>query len=81
MGIACGSNPNPKLAGVLVTLIHRIRGVTRSGTTHTRQLPSAPRFERTETSGDETFARQCVLVGDSLNDEQWGDDLSKPLSY
>ena len=42
----------------------------------TRQLPSTPSFELTDSSGDDGIARQRTLVGDSLNDEQWGDDLS-----
>ena len=60
-------------------LAHRTRGVpTRNGSTTVRQLPSAPCFERTETSGDESVARQGALIGDSLNDEQWSDNLSNP---
>ena len=81
-GVVCSFNPNLKLAGVRFTLIYRTRGVsTRNSTTPTRQLPSAFRLERTETSGDKTFARQCALVCDSMNDKQWTNDLSNPSSH
>ena len=65
IGIDCSFNPNSKLASVHFMLIHRTRRVpTRDGATRNCQLPSAPRFERANTSGGETFVRQGALVGD-----------------
>ena len=74
-------NPR-KLARVHSTLIHGTHGVpTEGGTTLTRRLLSAPCFERTKMSGDEGIARQRALVGDSLDDEQWSEDLTNPSSH
>ena len=40
-----------------------------------RRLPPGRCLECTDTSRDDSVARQRGLVGDSQNDEQWGDDL------
>ena len=70
MGIDCSLNPIPKFAGVHFILIHRTRGVpTRNSGTTIRQLPSVPYFERTDTSGNESVARQRTLVRNSMNDK------------
>ena len=56
--------------------IHRTHVVpTGEGTAITRRFPLTPKLERTVTSGHDGFACQRVLAGDSLNDEQWGNDL------
>ena len=82
IGIDCSFNPNSKLAGVHFMHIHRTRRIpTGDRATRTCQLPSAPRFERADTSGDETFVRQGALFGDPSNDEQWSDDLFDPSSH
>ena len=61
------------------TSVHRKRGVpTRKGTAITRRLPLTPNFRQTEMYGGDGVARQRVLIGDSPDDEQWGDDLSNP---
>jgi len=81
MGIDRSLDPNLILARVRPTLTNRSHGVlTTEGTTATRQLPSSPNSERTDTSGD-GGARQRAPVGDSLNDEQWSNDLSIPSSH
>ena len=53
---------------------------TRKGAITARQFPEAPGPEHTDTSGGDGVARQCGLVGDSQNDEQWSDDLSNSSS-
>ena len=59
--------------------IHRTHVVpTGEGTAITRRFPLTPKLERTVTSGHDGFACQRVLAGDSLNDEQWGNDLCNP---
>lgn len=51
------------------------------GATSGRRLPSAVGVvEFIGTSGGNSLARQRVLVGDSLNDEEGSDDLSNPFS-
>ena len=73
-----GLDPNIKLVRALSTLIHWVHGVsTREGPTisTTRRLPSVPKVDRTSVSGDDSFARQRPLIGDSLNDEERSDDL------
>ena len=69
--------PNyPRSARVYSILTRRTRRTSaRNAITTIRRPPTAPSFERTHTSGDEAVARKRALVGDSLNDEQWGDDL------
>ena len=70
MGINCSLDPIPKFSSVRLMLIHRTRGVpTRNSGTTIRQLPSAPCFERTHTSRDESVARQSTLVRDSMNNK------------
>jgi len=79
-GIDRSLDPNPILARIRPTLANRSHGVlTTEGTTAIRQLPSAPSSE-TDTSGD-SGACQRAPVGDSLNDEQWSNDLSIPSSH
>ena len=72
-------SPSPKLTSVQSTLIHRTHGaLARGGTTTARQRSLAPDFGLIDTSGNNTVARQRALVCDSLNDEQWSNDLSDP---
>ena len=79
-GIDRSVNPNPILARVCLKLADRSHGVcTREDTTAIRQ-PPAPKFERTGVSGDSS-ARQRAPVGDSLDDEQWSNDLSIPSPH
>ena len=72
-----GVNPNAmKLVRTPSILIRRVHGVPAGkGVTTVRRLSSAPKDERTRISGRDTVARQRALIGDSLNDEQWSDDL------
>ena len=82
MGIDCSLNPIPKFASVHLIPIHGTRGApTRNSGTTIRQLPSAPCFERTDTSGDESVVCQRALIRDSMNDKQRSYDLSGPLSH
>ena len=75
-------NPNFKLARVLFISIRRTHGVpTRKGVTTSRQLPSIPSYELTQMCGDNRVARQRALIGDSLNDQQGGDNLFGPSPY
>jgi len=62
-------NPSPKLTGVLSIVIPQTYGDTA---TTTRRLPCLLRW------GDDSFTRQRVLVGDSFDDEERGDDLFNP---
>ena len=81
MGIDRCLDPNPILARVRPTLANRShRVLTTEDTTATRQLPSSPSSERTDGSGS-SGPRRRTPVGDSLNDEQWSNDLSVPPSY
>jgi len=65
----------PILARVRPTSANGSHGVhTREGITAIRQ-PPAPNSERTDVSWDSS-ARQRAPVGDSLNDEQWSNDLN-----
>jgi len=77
---SCDPNPNPKFTGVL-SIVIPYRVSTRRDTTTTHRLPSLPDRERTDLRWvDDSVARQRVLVGNSFNDEEWGDDLSNPSS-
>ena len=72
-------NLNLRLTRVHSVLIRRIGAVSvMNDTTPTRRPPSTPCFERADTPGSDSVARQRALVGDSLNDEQWSDDLFNP---
>ena len=74
-------NHDPQLAGVLSVITSRTHGVHNSASTiATRRFPSIPDAERPDISGDDSVARQCAPVGDSLNNEQCGDHLSNPTS-
>ena len=80
--IGRGNSGHRKLYRVHSMLIHKVHDVpTRKGTTITCQLPPAPCFERTEMSGGDGGARQCALVGNSLNDQQRSEDLTNPSSH
>jgi len=71
-----GLDHNVKLVRTPSISTHRDHGVlVRSDPTTTRRPPSAPKVDRTNVSSGDTFARQRPLIGDSLNDEQWSDDL------
>ena len=81
MGIDPSFDPNPILARVRPMLANRSHGVlTSEGTTAIRHFPPTPSSERTDSSRD-SGARQRAPVGDSLNDEQWSNDLSIPPSH
>ena len=57
---------------------HRTHGVPiGEDSTTTRRLLSAPGSEA-KTSRDNGVARQRALVGNSLDDEQWSDNLTNP---
>ena len=61
---------NPGSVGVLFVSIRRFHGIHgRESTIATRQLPSTPDVERTDSSGDDSVACQRTPVGDSLNNE------------
>ena len=77
--IDSGRDPNPEVARVVLSMhipMHRTHGVPTRHDAASRQLPSAPSLELTDLCGDNSITRQRVLVSDSLNDEQWGEDLS-----
>ena len=40
----------------------------------------SPKVERNRTYGSDGFARQCALVSDSSNDEQWSGDLPNVIT-
>jgi len=76
-----GLDLGTKLTRARSILVHRVQSVfTRKGPTATRRLAPAPKVERTGVSGGDSVARQRTLVGDSLNDEEWCDDLSVVMS-
>ena len=69
---------NPKPAGAFPTPTNRAHGTpTRMVTL---RLLLAPNFELIDTPGDDGVTRQRAPAGDSLNDEQWSDDLPNPPS-
>ena len=79
MGMDRRLDSNPELARVLPMPNRQTHAVfARKGVTLTHKLPSAPGFER-NMPGDDSVTCQRTLIGDSLNDEQWGTDLYNPL--
>ena len=70
-------NSNSRLVRALSILIHLTHGVPsgKGPAAVMHNLLLAPKSERTDLSSGETVARQCAMVGDSSNDEQWSDDL------
>ena len=63
---------------------HKPYGVStgEGAATAIRQLPSATlSSERAHTSGSDIVSRQCALFGDSMDDEQWSNNLSKTPSH
>ena len=63
------------------TPIHRAPSIpTRKTAPTTRKLPHVPSFELTDTPRCDILTRHRALVGDSLNDEQWCNDLFNPFS-
>ena len=74
-------DPNRTLVRVRSVLIHRTREPhTSKSTATTRRHPLALSLKLTEMSGGDSIARQRAFIGNSLNDEQWSDDLSNPPS-
>ena len=70
---------NPKLTSVQSMLIHRTNGAfARGSTTTARRRSLTPDSGLIDTSRDDAIARQRALVCDSLNDEQWSNDLFDP---
>ena len=81
MEINCSLNPNAKLAGgVHLTLIRGSHGFSTRKSAPRCKLPSAFSFQKIKGSGDGGVGCQRALASDSLNYEQWGDDLPNPLS-
>lgn len=73
---------NRNLARVHPTPARIATGVpTRDGKTPTGQLRWVPGFERTDISGGAGVIRDRGLSGNSMDDEQWSDDLSIPSSH
>ena len=71
-----GLDPNIKLIRAPSVSTHWVHGVLiRSDPTTTRRPPLAPKVDRTDISGGDTFARQRTLIGNSSNDEQWSNHL------
>ena len=66
---------NPRLTGFLSKVIHLAH--SRGSTLTICRLPLAPNTERNDRSGGGSVTRQRASVGDSLNDEQWGNCLSR----
>lgn len=74
-------DPGPKFTRALSILIHQIRGVrTGESAATVPRLPLTPGPERANMSGDYGVVRRRVSVGDSLDDEEWSDDLSNQCS-
>jgi len=72
-------NLNRNLVKVRPALACSAMGVaTRKGNTPTGQLCAASSFERTNISRDVGVACQRGLPGNSMDNEQWSDDLSTP---
>ena len=79
-GIDRNLDSNPRLARAFSIPIHQVQRIhTGRGAITVRQFPSAPKIDRTLTSGDDGAARQRAPVGDSLNDKQRGNDLPNPF--
>ena len=77
MEINHGLDPNPKLAGGLPAPSHQAHVVSaRKGVASTCRFHSPPSFERTDASGDDSVARRRTPLRNSLDDEQWSDNLS-----
>ena len=71
---------SPKLGGLHMP-IRRTHRVHTTKATTTRQLRSSPSLERADMHGNSAgVTRRCGLVGKSLDDEQWSDDLINPSS-
>jgi len=68
-------DPNVKLVRAPSIPTHWAHGVPIGSDPAPTRPPSAPEVDRTDISDGETFARQRPLIGDSLDDEQWSDDL------
>lgn len=71
-----GVSPDAELTRAPFILIRRVHVVpARKSTATVRRPPPAPKAERAGVSGGDAVARQCALIGNSFNDEQWSDDL------
>jgi len=69
-GIDHGLDHNVKLARAPPMPTHWAhRVIVRNDPTITRRPRLAPKVDRTNISGGDTFIRQCPLIGDSLYDE------------
>ena len=79
MGI--GRSLDPKHARVYSMSVYRTREVaTGKDATNACQPPRGRNFELADAPRYDSSTRQRTLVGDSLNDEEWSNDLSNPLS-
>lgn len=76
---------NTKLPSALSVLLHRTHGVPdRKGTsisTHGHSSTPEANAKRRGLSADNSVACQGALVGDTSDDEQWGDNLCNPPSH
>ena len=71
-----GRSLDPKHARAYSMSIYGTRGVA----TNACQPPRGRNFELADAPRYDSSTRQRTLVGDSLNDEEWSNDLSNPLS-
>jgi len=70
-----GLDPNIKLVRVPPVSTWDRGVLIRNGPITTRRPPLAPKVDRTDISSGDTSACQRPPIGDSLNDEEWSDDL------
>ena len=73
--------PNPKITRAHSKAIRRTHRVSVRKGNITCRHPSGPNLERAEMPGGDSVARQRALIGNSLDDEQWSDDLYNPSSH
>ena len=79
MGI--GRNLDPKHARAYSISVYRTRGVaTGKDAIIACQLPRSRNFKLADAPRHDSSAGQRTLVCNSLNDEEWSDDLFNPLS-
>ena len=72
-------NLSPSLARTCSPHIRRSHGVlTRKVSTAIWRPPSGPSLELAHVGGNDGIARQRALIGDSLDDKEWSDDLFNP---
>jgi hypothetical protein len=68
--------PDTKFTRSLSIRVHRTHGIPIwKGPVTNRRFPLTLEMNRTKIPRDDSFARQRGLVGYSLNDKEWTDDL------